>query len=223
MKNKTLVAIFAHPDDEAFGPAGTLAKYAKDGWDVYILCATSGEEGQNHHPKAKEITLHETRRQELRESAKILGVKKVYFLGFQDGTLCNNNYHKLAEKITKKLKTLKPQTILTFEPRGISGHLDHVAVSMVSSFVFHKLSFVKTIMYHARLYDNQRDTKQDYFVYFPPGYQKNEIDKTIDIEQFWDTKVHAMKQHVTQIKDMKRILENYKKHPKQEYFLIKEK
>jgi len=224
MKKAPVVAIFSHPDDEAFGPAGTLAKLVKE-HDVYILCATSGEEGQNGHQGRSTKLVHEIRRQELRRSAKILGVKKVYFLGFRDGTLCNTNYHALAESITRHLKKLKPNTLLTFEPQGVSGHIDHITVAMVTQFVFHKLSFVKKIMFYALPYDEKREKKQDYFVYFPVGYKPEEIDMTVNIEDVWEQKLEAMKQHKTQIADMNRILAQYEKEDrsKEEHFIIKKK
>ena len=81
---KVAVCIFAHPDDEAFGPAGTIHKLTRE-YDVYILCATKAEIGETSLENKK--PLHEVRADELRASAKVLGVKKVYFLGFIDGTL----------------------------------------------------------------------------------------------------------------------------------------
>src|SRR3989344_3139536 len=109
---KVLVAIFAHPDDEAFGPSGTLAKFSKT-HDVYILCATGGEAGKNSLSKT-EKKLSDIRKKELLASAKILGVKKIYFLGFEDGALSNNLYHKLAVKIKNKLVELKPEIVIAF-------------------------------------------------------------------------------------------------------------
>ena len=219
---KPLVAIFAHPDDETFGPAGTLAKFASER-DVYILCVTSGEEGENHHQGKSDKLVHELRREEIKRASKILGVKKVFFLGFHDGELCNKNYHALANSITKKLKKLKPDTILTFEPQGISGHLDHIAVAMVTQYVFDRLDFIKTLMFYATLAKNERDTRKDYFVYFPEGYDEKDIDLIIDTSKFWEKKVRAMQEHKTQKKDMESILAHYSKLPKEEYFLVKEK
>lgn len=209
---KTLVAVFAHPDDEAFGPAGTIAKFSKS-HDVYILCATCGEAGGNN------LRIAQIRSKELRKSAKILGVRGVYFLDFIDGTLSNSLYHNLAEKIEKKLTELKPQTILTYEPQGISGHIDHITVSMVTTFVFYKLPFVKTLLYYC-IGDQTRSLIKDYFIYFPPGYKKSEIDKIVDIKDVWDAKVKAMMAHKSQIQDAKRILEMQKKMPKEEYFMV---
>lgn len=213
---RTIVAVFAHPDDETFGAGGTLAKLAKDN-DVYLLSATKGEIGQNFLKKGD---LPKMREKELRNAAKILGIKKVYFLGFTDGTLSNALYHKLAAKITAHLKKLKPDTLITFEPHGVSGHIDHITVSMVTSFVFWKLPFVKNLWQVARPYSKQRF---DYFVYFPQGYKKEEIDKTVDISDVWETKVKAMLEHKSQIDDVKRILKMQDKMPKEEYFLVTKK
>lgn len=212
---KTVVAVFAHPDDEAFGPSGTLTILSKT-YDVYLICATRGEAGGNHP------LLAQIRSAELKKSAHIIGIKKVYFLGFIDGSLSNSLYHKLAKKIEYYLKKLKPEIVLTSEPRGVSGHIDHITVSMATSFVCQKMPFVKTILYHCLRYEDTLNEKK-YFVYFPPGYKKEEIDKTVDISKVWEIKLKAMMAHRSQNKDAKRFLKNRIFAKKEEYFLVKEK
>lgn len=212
---KSLVCVFAHPDDEAFGPGGTIAKLAKNN-NVYILCATKGEAGKNALKERKK--LREIRADELKRSAKILGVKNVYFLGFEDGTLNNNQYHELAKKIKSKLVNLKPSVVLTYEPRGISGHIDHITVSMATMFVVQKLKFVKTVMQFCRPFGYK--SPKDYFIYFPPGYKKKNIDLIIDTKNVWKKKVDAMKEHRSQSEDIKRVLKIQKKLPKEEHFLV---
>lgn len=218
---RTIVAVFAHPDDETFGPSGTLYKLAQEN-DVYVICATSGEAGENHRTRKSKRTIAQIRRDELRRSAKILGIKRAYFLGFEDGTLSNNLYHQIAEKVEKKLKVLKPDTLITFEPKGISGHIDHIAIAMITTFVFRKLSFVTTLMYHATLKERAA-TRHDYFIYFPPGYDRSEFDEIVNISDVWEVKVAAMREHKSQIKDMQNILENSKNFPKEEYFFVLKK
>ena len=210
--NKSVVAVFAHPDDEAFGPAGTIAKFAKS-HKVYLICATKGEEGGN----SKNIATR--RKAELEKSAQILGISRVYFLGFKDGTLSNSTYHLLAGKIEQILKILKPQSLITFEPRGISGHIDHITVSMVTTYVFKKLAFIEELLYYCISQEN-RESIGDYFIYFPPGYKREEIDKIINIEDEWPTKIKAITAHESQITDAKRILKRLRKLPKEEYFLL---
>lgn len=208
MKN-SIVGIFAHPDDEAFGPSGTLAKLSKN-HDVYLICVTDGNAGGN---------LENIRKNELLKSAKILGIKEVFFLNFKDGELNNNLYHKLAREIKKYLKKLRPETVITFEPRGISGHIDHVVVSLVTTFVFKKLHFIKKLLYFC-IDEAQRNSEgDDYFIYFPPGYNLNNIDMTVDISEEWDQKVQAIHAHQSQAKDGDFILSMLSGLPKEECFL----
>jgi len=217
---KNIVCIIAHPDDEAFGPGGTIIKLARR-HQVYIICATKGEAGQPAGQKGG-AAFGRIRERELLASAKILGVKKVFFLGFCDGQLSNSIYQPLAKKIEKILRRLKPETIITYEPRGISGHIDHIVVSMVSSFVFRKLPFIKKIMYICIL-EKFAKMNRDYFVYVPPGCTEAGIDLTVDVSSVWDQKVRAMFAHRSQIQDVKWMADVAEKFPKKEYFLVKRK
>lgn len=216
---KNFVCIFAHPDDEAFGPAGTIMKLSLD-YDVYLLCATRGEAGQNS--LEEQLELGEIRKKELRESANFLGVKEVYFLDFIDGTLSNSLYHDLASKIEKHLRELKPEGIMTFEPKGISGHIDHITVAMATHFVFQKLSFIKELWQLCAPFNFSVHVK-NYFIYFPPGYKRDEVDKIVDITDVWEKKIQAMMIHKSQNSDAKRLLKLWENVPKEEYFLIKTK
>ncbi len=221
MKKKTIAVIVAHPDDEAFFMSGTIAQYAKQGDKIYLLCATKGEEGEQHkNEDVREV--HEIRKEELIESTKTLGVKQVFFLGFRDGTLSNNLYHKLADSIIEILKKIKPELIITIEPRGISGHIDHITVSMVSSYVFEKLLFVKKIMYFC-FTDEIRNSFHSYYIYFPPGYKKEEINHVEDVSKVWEQKMKAIQCHRSQFKDGSRIIKRLNLFPKKEHFLVREK
>lgn len=64
------------------------------------------------------------RSRELQTSAKAIGAKEVHFLGYKDGSLCNNLYHEIAEKIDALCEKLNVRLLITQEPRGVSGHLD---------------------------------------------------------------------------------------------------
>jgi len=218
MKAKNpLVAIFAHPDDESFGPSGSLALFARER-DVYVICVTGGEAGTSS-TVAKE-RLAGTRHEELMKASAALGVKKVFCLGFKDGCLCNGIYHEVAAKIQKILEDLKPDTILTFGENGVSGHIDHIAISYISTFVFQKLKFIREIYYYVLTREQQALVSKDYFIYYPPGYQKSQIDKTISIEPVWEQKIKAMSCHESQYHDYRRNLKKYETLPKEEYFII---
>jgi LmbE family N-acetylglucosaminyl deacetylase len=217
---KSVVCIFAHPDDEAFGPSGTIALLAKK-HPVYIICVTNGDAGKNSSKAKKELGI--IRKEEVESSAKILGVKKVFFLGYKDGCLCNSIYHEMAEKIIKIVTDLKSDTLLTFEERGVSGHIDHVTVSMVTTYVFKKLDFIKKLLYYC-LGEKHRELEgEDYFIYFPKGYKKHEIDEVYDTTLVWEQKVAAIKTHDSQKHDGESVLRIIEQLPKEEHFLVKTK
>lgn len=211
---KPLVCIFAHPDDESFGPGGSIAKFASER-DVYLICVTNGDAGKN---SSDNKALADCRKEELKLSAKILGVKEVIFLGFKDGCLCNADYHKVASKLEKLLDRLKPDTVLTFNLAGVSGHLDHISVSFITTYVFNKLDYLKTLLYWCEKKEVIKNIK-DYFVFMPKGYSRQEVDLIVDISSFWDTKVKAMNAHLSQLHDINWILPLQAKTPKEEYFL----
>ena len=82
---ETLLALFAHPDDEAFGSGGTLAHYAASGTMTALVCSTNGDVGEIADPAlATPETLWQVRQDELRCAAGMLGVQELIFLGYRD-------------------------------------------------------------------------------------------------------------------------------------------
>lgn len=196
-----LVCVFAHPDDESMGPGGTIAKYAKN-HEVYLICVTNGN-GQDSPDNGK---LGAIRQKELQKAAKILGVKKLTCLGFNDGELNNNLYHKLAAKIEEKLLAYRPDTLLTFDISGVTGHIDHIAVSLVTSYLFKKLEFIKTLLYYGEMEEMLKAFAENYFIYTPPGFSESEINLKVDISDVFEIKKQAILAHQSQRKDGERII-----------------
>lgn len=213
-----VLAVFAHPDDEAFGPGGTLALLSKT-HDVYIVTVTGGEAGKCSidHPNED---LHSVRMRELHESAKILGVKEVDFFGYKDGTLSNNLYLGLAEKILHKLKELKPEIIITFDNLGVSGHIDHITVSLATTFALSKTNFNSELWYFCIPDEEQEIMSEGYFIYFPHGHKKSDVDKVIDVSTVWDQRIGALHAHSSQKHDGDKILTIIENFPKEEYFFL---
>jgi LmbE family N-acetylglucosaminyl deacetylase len=88
MSTRTLMAVFAHPDDEAFGTGGTLTRYAAEGCDVYLVTATRGEAGEIAGPGlAIPANLPQVREEELRCACQIYGIHPLRFLDYVDGQL----------------------------------------------------------------------------------------------------------------------------------------
>lgn len=145
-----LLAVFAHPDDEAFGTGGTLARYAAAGIDIALVCATRGEVGEiADESLATPDTLGQVRERELVCAADMLGVRDVVFLGYRDsgmaGTTDNGNSDAFvnapAEEVVSRLvgiiRQWRPQVVVTFEPNGGYGHPDHIAAHRHTLAAFH--------------------------------------------------------------------------------------
>ena len=149
---KTLLAIFAHPDDESFGPGGTLARCAAEGVAVHLVCATLGEAGESDAIALGECEdLACQRERELRCAADILGLKEIHLLGYRDSGMAGSpaNQHPralvqadpaaLAEQVANLIRRLRPQVALTFDPFGGYGHPDHIAMHTATVAAFERL------------------------------------------------------------------------------------
>lgn len=143
---KTLLAIFAHPDDElTVGPI--LAKYVDEGTKVYLVIATDGRYGTNEHSDFESGDgLAIIRRAEMQCSASHLGVELLH-LEYHDQLKSGEGYDGHMPHIRSLLKevhgivdNIQPDAIITFGPDGWSNHMDHRLVgATVTQIVLSKL------------------------------------------------------------------------------------
>ena len=151
---RSLVAVFAHPDDEAFGCGGTLARYADEGVAVHLLCATRGESGKITDPDIDPGSdVAALREAELRAACDVLGIAEPVFLDFHDSGRAERTRHddpkalmnvdelELERVIRPHLVRLAPDVMLTFDPHGIYGHVDHVRIHRAASGAFWSTTF----------------------------------------------------------------------------------
>jgi LmbE family N-acetylglucosaminyl deacetylase len=137
---RRLLAVMAHPDDETFGPGGTLALYARQGVETYLVCATGGELGEAPPGLNGYTSVAEMRAAELRCACRVLGLKEVRLLGYRDSGMAGSpdNAHpdcaanapleQIALKVARHIREIRPEVIITFDPSGGYRHPDHVAV-----------------------------------------------------------------------------------------------
>lgn len=148
---KTILAVLAHPDDETFGLGGTLALYARRGYDTYYLCATRGEAGSADAEFMQGFKdTAEMRTDELMRAAKILGLKEVFFLGYRDSGMpgsednkdpnaqINHPVEEVAGRVVKYIRELKPDVVVTFDPIGGYRHPDHIHIQRATTLAFEK-------------------------------------------------------------------------------------
>src|SRR5215216_24021 len=136
---RRLMAVLAHPDDESLGIGGTLAKYASEGVDVFLVTATRGDAGRfrglrsddPRHPGA--LALSRIRESELRAAARVLGVREVSVLDYHDGHLHRTRPRDVIGRIAGEVRRARPDVVVTFGPDGAYGHPDHIAISQFTT------------------------------------------------------------------------------------------
>lgn len=152
MKQKRLLAVFAHPDDESFGPGGTLALCVREGVEVHLVCATRGDVGSSDSVDLGACAdLACRREEELRCAAGVLGLAGVHLLGYRDSGMAGAeaNQHPqalvqadpqfLAGQVAAWMCELRPQVVLTFDPFGGYGHPDHIAIHRATLRAFERV------------------------------------------------------------------------------------
>ena len=132
-----LLCVTAHPDDESFSPGATLARYAAQGVDVVVVCATRGQAGKpGDPPLCTREELPAVREAELRAACRELGVKEVHVLDYVDGRLDQASFSSLVAELAGWIQRVRPDVVLTFPPGGISGHRDHQVISRATEHAF---------------------------------------------------------------------------------------
>ena len=137
-----LLACLAHPDDEAFPVGGLLAHNVAEGRRVRLVTTTLGEEGEiRQDGAATRESLGEIRRIELACAVRALGLESHVVLDYRDSGMAGwpSNDHarayvnapedEVVARLVREIREFRPQVVLTFEPGGLYGHPDHIAVS----------------------------------------------------------------------------------------------
>jgi LmbE family N-acetylglucosaminyl deacetylase len=123
---RTLLGVWAHPDDEAYLSAGLMATFRRRGDRVVLVTATLGEHGTNDAETWPPERLAALRRVELRNSLAALDVDEFHLLGYEDGTCAQ---YDATDVVRDMIGDIQPDVIVTFGPDGMTGHPDHRAVS----------------------------------------------------------------------------------------------
>lgn len=212
-----LLAVFAHPDDESFGPGGTLAKYAAEGVEVWLVCATDGAAGTVDAEMLGEYAnTAQLRAAELCCAAQELGLKGIDWLGYRDSGMAGSpdNHHpdslyqapmeQLVGQIVASMRRHQPQVVICDNEHGGYGHPDHIKLHQATVEAFHAAS-------DAQRFPEAGSPHQPeylYFTAFTPGLLKLAVhlmplfgrdprrfgrNKDIDLVRVvsWETPVHV--------------------------------
>jgi LmbE family N-acetylglucosaminyl deacetylase len=145
-----LMAVHAHPDDEAIGTGGILARYSDEGVRTVLVTCTNGELGDapgglkpgdpGHDPDV----VVPLRRRELEASCEVLGVSQLELLGYHDsgmdgwpqndapGSFWRTPVEEPAARLSQLMRTYEPQVVVTYDENGFYGHPDHIQANRVT-------------------------------------------------------------------------------------------
>lgn len=182
---KTIVGVFAHPDDE-ISMAGLLGREVDRGTNVHLICATRGEAGRIRNNIVGNIS--DIRTKEIKECCRILGVSSLNFLEVRDGKAETWVAENVEEKLDTLLKKINPDVIITFDKNGGNGHPDHKEISRLTQNVFNRINDGNKKLYFVSLFPKSFMKKKLFLLPLPKNLKENFYRKfTVD-----DNKVSFM-------------------------------
>jgi LmbE family N-acetylglucosaminyl deacetylase len=145
----SLLAVFAHPEDESFGPAGTLAKYASEGIEVSLVTATRdhpanypethmhpGElDARAREPQSRTLELEARTRDQIC-SCRAFGIRRACLFDFGPGELKKIQPELVIERLVMTIREIQPQVVITFGPEGLAGDVDNQIISAATTTAF---------------------------------------------------------------------------------------
>ena len=199
--------IYAHPDDESFGAAGTICMLRAKGRRVVLACATLGDKGKCGDPALCEPhELGATRERELRDAACVLGISEIHLLGYQDKELAAVPPDEIRRKLVALIRAEKPSEVFTFDPNGFNVHPDHVAISR---FTTDAVAAAADARWYPELGEPHAVTTLWWTTLLEPWEEADGnpgerpgVDLVLDVSEWADKKEAALRAHRTQHKSV---------------------
>ncbi len=223
----TLVCFHAHPDDESISTGGVTAKAAAEGHRVVLVVATGGEYGEVPDDLAVGETLAHRRAREVAESAAVLGIHRVEFLGYRDSGMTGWEQNadpesflqapldEAAARLAAILREENASVLTTYDWHGVYGHPDHIkvyevghkAAELAATPVVYQATMNRTRALEA-MKSMQVEGEDPGFDPGGPaddgnpfGTPEEELTTAVDVTQFVDRKRASMSCHKSQISD----------------------
>ena len=191
-----VMVITAHPDDSEFGAGGVVAKHVKEGREVTYVIATNGNKGSGDRTMTPE-RLARLREGEQRNAARVLGVERVEFLGYEDGEV--EDTRDLRRDVTRQIRRWRPDLVITMQPLRTknlyASHRDHRTVGSVALDCIYPLA--RDHMAFAELMPEYEPHK----VREVHLMQWDDADLVVDIAEVMDLKLKALACHQSQFQD----------------------
>ena len=218
-----LLCVVAHPDDECFAFGGALTLAAERGVETSVICLTDGQAATNRGSAASGKELGEMRRAEFIASCKVLGVAHYELLDYQDAQLEFANLSELAGKLVARIRSFRPQVVLTFGSDGaLNTHPDHTVVSAATTAAFHWSGSPKRYLELGELYQPQRlyHLTTSYFLPDRQPPLPAPWTLTLDISSAFDRKREAFRAHASQAPLMERTKPVFDEHGHEERYTL---
>jgi LmbE family N-acetylglucosaminyl deacetylase len=201
----TILAVWAHPDDESFVAGGLLAAASDAGSRVVCVTATRGEQGTADPERWPNARLARTRTNELAAAHAVLGVAEHRWLTYRDGSCDRISPGRGMADVAHVIEEVRPDTIVTFGPDGYTGHSDHRAVSSWTSHAWAATRSSARLLWAAVTAGTAARMAELEPVAgaFYPGYPQITDDREVALHldlrgDLLDRKVTAMRVHATQ-------------------------
>jgi LmbE family N-acetylglucosaminyl deacetylase len=199
---KRVLSIHAHPDDQEFTVAGTLAKWARAGSEIVTVCLTRGEAGSNKSTPADMTRerLAKIREEEQRAACRVLGISEVVFLGYEDGVLTPSI--DMRRDLTRLIRRYRPDAVVSGDPTvryygtRYMNHPDHrVAADVALDAVFPS---AETRFIFPELLDEGLAPHHVSAVWL---FGSDRAETFVDVSATLDLKVRALREHRSQMGD----------------------
>ena len=201
---KIIFGIFAHPDDEAFGPSGTLLLETRQGTELHLVTLTGGENGMNpdNHEQLGDVRL-----QEWKKAGELIGATGMHHFGYQDGTLNNLDHIEITQRLMSLIiETIGAQTdieveMMTMDLNGVTGHIDHIVAGRSALLAFYRLKAEGYPLTRIRLSCIPRSVfsqQNTDFVLMEAGRPDQDIGEVIDARSVVNEVYEIIRAHHTQ-------------------------
>jgi len=207
----TILGVWAHPDDDIFQTAGLMAVAVDAGQRVVDVTATRGEGGSMDEERWPPETMGAVRTRELLRSLEVLGVREHHFLdGPVDVDMETGLDPAGAEQVRRIMQEVVPDTVLTFGPEGMTGHVAHQDVSRWTGDAFTEVAKPGARLFHTVFPTSLADEwleKLEPFHIFLPGTPRIVPNEQLDIglelpPDVLERKLAAIKEHTSQIEGL---------------------
>jgi LmbE family N-acetylglucosaminyl deacetylase len=197
---KRAMSIHAHPDDQEFTVAGTLAKWAAAGCEITSVILTSGDGGSNdpaHDASYKPILAH-IREGEQSAANEVLGIKQTLFMHFPDGELEPSIAWR--KEITKIIRTYKPEVVVAGDPQavfygnGYINHPDHRAAAQIATYAVFPSAGSRLVFADLLAEGFEPHNVKRLYLHGP-----EKPDTWVDISESIALKIAALKKHTSQL------------------------